>query len=61
MIFTQTSEEPYTRHNYKLHYTNKKTTLFDNYQDLLETWFYTENSLLDYVEVIDKKQKPKGF
>lgn len=60
MIFTQTSDEPYLRHHYKLRYKNKKTITFDNYQDALMTWFNTEKENLDYIEVIDVKQKSKS-
>ena len=63
-FFTQTSNEPYLRHNYKLYYTNKKPEVFNNYQDLQRTWFQTPHQFLDYVEVLDHKQpktKVKGF
>jgi hypothetical protein len=63
--FAQTSNEPYIRHDYKVHYTNKKPEIFDNYEDVQRTWFQTTNQFLDYVEVLDKKQpknkKAKGF
>jgi hypothetical protein len=65
MTFTQTSHEPYIRHDYKIHFKNKKSKIFDNYQDAMMTWFQTESQFLDYVEVLDKKQpnnkKAKGF
>jgi hypothetical protein len=60
MIFTQTSDEPYLRHHYRLNYKNKKSIIFDNYQDALMTWFNTEKENLDYIEVIDIKQKSKS-
>jgi hypothetical protein len=59
--FTQTSDEPYLRHDYKIHFINKKTRTFDNYQDVLQTWFQTPSELLDYVEVLDHREKAKGF
>jgi hypothetical protein len=63
--FTQTSNEPYIRHDYKVHYTNKKPEIFDNYEDVQRTWFQTASQFLDYIEVLDKKQpknkKAKGF
>lgn len=63
--FTQTSDEPYLRHDYKVHFKNKKPKLFDNYEDVQRTWFQTPNQFLDYVEVLDskppKKKKAKGF
>ena len=62
--FAQTSDEPYVRHDYKLHYTTKKPEVFDNFEDTQRTWFQTPKQFLDYVEVLDKKQpkkKAKGF
>jgi hypothetical protein len=62
--FAQTSNEPYIRHDYKVHYTNKKSEIFDNYEDVMRTWFQTASQFLDYVEVLDKKQPKqsnKGF
>jgi hypothetical protein len=63
--FAQTSNEPYIRHDYKVHYTNKKPEIFDNYEDVQRTWFQTASQFLDYIEVLDKKQpknkNAKGF
>jgi hypothetical protein len=61
-FFEQTSNEPYLRHDYRLHYKYKNPEVFDNYQDLQATWFQTPNQFLDYAEVLDKKKskKPKG-
>jgi hypothetical protein len=65
--FQQTSDEPYVRHDYKLHYTNKKSEIFDNYEDVQRTWFQTPSQFLDYIEVLDHKEqkktktKAKGF
>jgi hypothetical protein len=65
--FTQTSNDPYSRHDYKLHYTNKKSEIFDNYEDVQRTWFQTPSQFLDYIEVLDHKEqkktktKAKGF
>jgi hypothetical protein len=61
ITFTQTSDEPYLRHDYKIHFLNKKTRLFDNYQDVMQTWFETASELLDYVEILDHKEKARGF
>jgi len=60
-IFTQTSNKPYLRHDYKIHFMNKKPELFNNYQDMIQTWFQTPNEMLDYVEVLDYKEKAIGF
>jgi len=64
-FFEQTSNQPYVRHDYKLHYTNKKSEIFDNYEDAQRIWFQTPSQFLDYIEVLDhketKKTKAKGF
>ena len=63
--FKQTSDEPYLRHNYKVHYTNRTPEVFDNYEDVQLTWFNTPKQFLDYIEVLDRKElkktKKKGF
>jgi len=62
--FKQTSDEPYIRHDYKVIFTNGKSVIFDNYEDVQRTWFQTPNQLLGYVEVLDHKEpktKSKGF
>jgi hypothetical protein len=64
--FQQTSDEPYLRHSYKVHYKTKKPEVFDNYEDVQRIWFETANQFLDYVEVLDYKEpktktKSKGF
>ncbi len=63
--FLQTSNEPYLRHDYKVHFKNKKPEIFDNYEDVSRIWFQTPSQFLDYVEVLDRKvntnKKTKGF
>ena len=63
--FSQTSNEPYIRHDYRVHFTNKKPVLFDNYEDVQRIWFETPSQFLDYIEVLDRKEvnkkKSKGF
>lgn len=63
--FSQTSNEPYIRHDYRVHFMNKKPILFDNYEDVQRIWFETPNQFLDYIEVLDRKEankkKAKGF
>jgi hypothetical protein len=64
--FTQTSHEPYDRHNYRLYLQNGKVMNFDNWEDAQVYWF-TYNQVpdyLDFFEVLDKpkeKVKSKGF
>jgi hypothetical protein len=63
--FQQTSNEPYVRHDYRIHFKSKKPEVYDNYDDVMKTWFQTPYQLLDYIEVLDKKSvksnKEKGF
>lgn len=62
--FTQTSNEPYLRHHYKLVYANGDFTIFDNYEDVQVTWWNTSADFLSHVEVLDieqKKNKKGGF
>jgi hypothetical protein len=60
-VFEQTSDVPYNRHDYELFYTNGQSVVFDNYMDLQATWFQNPKQFLSHVEVLDKKQKSKGF
>jgi hypothetical protein len=63
-VFSQTSDEPYLRHDYKLIFTNGNSVVFDNYEDVQRTWFQTPNQFLGHVEVLDHKEpktKSKGF
>jgi hypothetical protein len=60
--FTQTSDIPYDRHNYKLVQTNGKSIIFDNWEDAKSYWFQkTSFGNLNYFEVLDKNEKRKGF
>jgi hypothetical protein len=59
--FNQTCDKPYDRHNYKLIFTNGREVIFDNYEDVQVTWFQTPHQFLSHIEVLDKKQKNKGF
>lgn len=59
--FAQTSDRPYDRHDYKLVLTDGREIIFDNYEDVQLTWFQTASQFLSHVEVLDKKQKSKGF
>jgi hypothetical protein len=58
-FFEQTSNEPYIRHDYKIHYMTKKPEVFDNYEDVQRTWFQTPSQFLDYIEVLDHKEPKK--
>ena len=63
--FTQTSNEPYDRHHYKLHFKDNKTLVFDDYEQLRAMWFqWAATNRLSHVDVLDIKQqrkKGKGF
>ena len=59
--FKQTCDKPYDRHDYKLVYENGKEVIFDNYEDVQLTWFQRGGHFLSHIEVLDKKQKTKGF
>ena len=59
--FKQTCDKPYDRHDYKLVYEDGKEVIFDNYEDVQLTWFQRGGYFLSHIEVLDKKQKTKGF
>lgn len=59
--FKQTSNEPYIRHHYKLVLTDGREVIFDNYEDVQVTWFQTAGQFLSHIEVLDIKEKSKGF
>lgn len=66
--FSQTSNELYDRHSYKLYLKSGKTVIFDDFEDVQAYWF-THNQVPDYldvIEVLDKSQpkekvKASGF
>ena len=60
-IFKQTSDEPYIRHDYKVIFEGGNEVIFDNYEDVQRIWFQQGGNFLSYVEVLDRKQKTKGF
>lgn len=51
-FFTQTSNDPYLKHNYKLVFKNKKCQIFDNYQDTVREW-YNNKEQCNFIEVLD--------
>jgi hypothetical protein len=60
--FSQTSDEPYIRHDYKLIYEDGNQVVFDNYEDVQLFWFQRGGHFLSHIEVLDKKKtKSKGF
>ena len=64
--FTQTSHEPYDRHNYQLYIKEQEEPItFDDYDLLRAAWFKACHlGRLSHVKVVDIKQKDskgKGF
>jgi hypothetical protein len=57
MTFTQTCNQPYDRHKYKLYLTNGKVEQYEWYDELQARWFQTPKEFLSHVEVIDRKKK----
>jgi hypothetical protein len=57
--FSQTSNGPYDRHDYKLVYSNGQYKVFSDYMELQATWFQTPSQFLGHVEVLDKKEEKK--
>jgi hypothetical protein len=60
-IFKQTSNEPYLRHHYKVVYNDGTHQTFDNYEDVQVLWWNRTGNFLSHVEVLDIKQKSRGF
>ena len=62
--FTQTSHDPYDRHNYEIVLKNGKNIIFDNWEDTHRYWWENRQipNFLDLINVKDKKHKTsKGF
>jgi hypothetical protein len=53
-VFTQTSNEPYLRHHYKIVLTNNQTITVDNYHDVHVYWSSIPYELRSHVEVISQ-------
>lgn len=49
--FTQTSDQPYTRHYYRLHLHNSNPLTFTDYEQLQAAWYILPNT--NYVEILD--------
>lgn len=64
ITFSQTSNEPYDRHDYEIVLKTGKTVTYDNWEQTLEYWFAHCQipDFLDHVMIKDKKKvKSKGF
>jgi len=64
VTFSQTSYDPYDRHDYEMILANGKKIKFDNWEDTQRYW-WSNNQIpdyLDYIIVKDKQKiKSKGF
>ena len=59
--FEVSSDKLYDRHTYRLYSTDGKYMDFDDYDMLRAAWFQTAKQFLSHVEVLDVREKPKGF
>jgi len=63
--FTQTSHEPYDRHEYTVHLHDGRKLRFLNWDQMMEYWFNNRSipNYLDKVSVDDKPQRKisRGF
>ena len=58
--FTQSSHEPYDRHEYKIVSKSGESFVTDDYMQVQSAWF-EKGIWLSHVEVLDKPKKQKGF
>lgn len=56
--FTQTSDEPYLRHHYRLFCSNGQVFEYNNHYDLMQAWARLPYDVDSFIEVIDAE---KGF
>ena len=63
--FTQTSDKPYDRHQYRVVYHcgdfGCEYKIVDSWEEVQELWWNSIPQFISHVEVLDKKQKSKGF
>jgi len=65
-VFSQTSDLPYDRHFYRIVFTNGKSIVVDDYEQMRLFWFQYDSNMLSHVDVIDAvqydvKKSIKGF
>ena len=58
--FTQTSDKPYDRHEYKVVAKSGESFITDDYMQSQAAWF-EKGIWLSHIEVLDKPKKQKGF
>ena len=63
-FFEQTSDEPYTRHDYRLITTDGRSVVMHDWESVSSAWFQLPAMFKERIEVLDKpkkKTKAKGF
>ena len=58
--FSQTSDEPYDRHHYKI-VCQDKSFVVESWDEVQEYWWNRRGFNPPVIEVIDKPKKSKGF
>ena len=62
--FTQTSDAPYDRHHYRIHYHGGETKVVESWEEVQEIWWNTISQFISHVEVLDipnkKNKKSSG-
>ena len=58
ITFTQSSHDPYDRHDYEINLTSGKKVKFDNWEDTWMYWYqnYQIPDFLNFIIVKDKKK-----
>jgi len=57
--FTQTSNEPYDRHHYKMVYSNNQSVVVDSWEKVRKLWWETPSQFASHIEVIDMNNQTK--
>jgi hypothetical protein len=60
MTFTQTSDKPYDRHQYKVVLNNEKIFIFDSWEEANQFWWNSPNKMNSHIEVIDRSETDSG-
>ena len=61
--FSQTSDEPYDRHHYKIVSKHYATFIVESWDEVQE-WWWNHCNMINFdarIEVLDKPKKTKGF
>lgn len=65
VIFKQTSDKLYDRHNYKVVYDGGESPVFTDYEIMRAYWFHhhamLSNPTVEVIDIKQKKQRGKGF